>query len=104
MNKGRVAQAGGPADILLRPADDFVRGFLGREDLPLRLLDLRTVAEVARPVSGGPGARIAAGATLRQALTRMLGEHCARLLVENARGEIIGEIDVNDIVAAHHDP
>jgi len=182
MNAGRIVEAGDPAAILLRPRSDFVRGFLGGEDLPLKLLDRRAVAEIARPFAarvvsdplplaeraGGaarpsaeraahdappsaqtPGAaaprvartsdastrsfaeragddarpraestgailrpstepppdggamRIAATATLRQALALMLEHRCARLLVVNASGEITGEIDINDIVARH---
>jgi osmoprotectant transport system ATP-binding protein len=174
MNAGRVVQSGEPAAILLRPEGDFVRGFLGREDLPLRLLDLSTVGEIARPLAGAPrgdargsakmpggdarpvaetpggdaariaqpiagtpggdvrlfaqtpgaitrplaatsdaitpplpetpaaGAlRIAATATLRQALTLILESRSARLLVENGSGDITGEIDIDDIVARH---
>jgi osmoprotectant transport system ATP-binding protein len=100
MKKGRVIQTGHPADILLRPVEDFVRGFLGREDLPLRLLDLATVGARARPLSNasaGAG-RIMDAATLRRALTLMLERHCVRLAVENERGETTGEIDIADIV------
>ena len=122
MNAGRIVQAGDPAAILLRPEGDFVRGFLGREDLPLRLLDLAIVGEKARPLSGaggalagtpggvarplaatpgGDAARIAATATLRQALALMLENRSTRLLVENESTEVTGEIDINDIVAGH---
>ena len=152
MNAGRVVQSGEPAAILLRPEGDFVRGFLGREDLPLRLLDLATVGEIARPLAeaggGGAGplvgtpdaimqpsaqtpgggarplagtpaeivrplteapsdggaARIAATATLRQALTLMLEHRSARLLVENESGDITGEIEIDDIIARHGAP
>ena len=45
MNSGRLVQAGDPASILLAPADDFVREFLGGEALQLRLLDLVPVRE-----------------------------------------------------------
>jgi osmoprotectant transport system ATP-binding protein len=103
MNAGRIVQAGDPAAILLHPQGDFVRGFLGGEDLPLKLLDLATVGEKAHPFAGAGagGARIAATATLRQALALMLERRCARLLVENERGEATGEIDINDIVVGH---
>jgi osmoprotectant transport system ATP-binding protein len=105
MNKGRVVQKGDPAAILLRPKDDFVRGFLGREDLPFRLLDLSIVGEKARPsVSAGVAAAAAIAiketATLRQALTLMLDHHCSRLVVVNQSGETTGEIDIADIVAS----
>ncbi len=104
MNKGRVVQVGAPAEILLRPSDDFVRGFLGGGDLALRLLDLRAVAEIARPFAGAPdgAGRIAETATLRQALALMLETHAGRLLIEKESGEIAGEIDINDIVASQN--
>jgi osmoprotectant transport system ATP-binding protein len=115
MNAGRIVQAGDPAAILLRPQGDFVRSFLGGEDLPLKLLDLSSVGEKARPLTGAAGeiarpfagtpgggaARIAAIATLRQALALMLERRSTHLLVENDRGEATGEIDINDIVAGH---
>jgi osmoprotectant transport system ATP-binding protein len=47
---GRLVQHATPADLLARPADDFVAGFLG-EGRNLKLLSLITLAEVAsRPV------------------------------------------------------
>ncbi|MGO9673543.1 MAG: ABC transporter ATP-binding protein [Methylocella sp.] len=103
MNAGRVVQSGAPAAILLKPEGDFVRDFLGREDLPLRRLDLSSVGETARALTGAGarGERIAATATLRQALALMLEHHGARLIVENERGEATGEIDINDIIVGH---
>ncbi len=99
MEKGRVIAAGAPNDILLRPKDDFVSGFLGREQLSLRLLDLASVGERARPGCGaGAAIAINAAATLRQALSLMLEYRCAQLRVENDAGEVIGAIGVADIV------
>ena len=47
---GRLVQHATPADLLARPADDFVAGFLG-EGRNLKLLSLITLAEVAsRPI------------------------------------------------------
>ncbi|VFU10582.1 ABC transporter ATP-binding protein [Methylocella tundrae] len=105
MDKGRVIQAGAPADILLRPRDAFVEGFLGREDLPLRLLDLATVGERTRPATTAAGSAdepiaIRDTASLRQALTLMLERHRDRLAVENERGELMGEIAVADVLGA----
>ena len=104
MNKGRVIAAGAPADILLRPNDDFVRGFLGREELPLRLLDLATVGAKARPSASPPNSAgammvIKETATLKQALNLMLAHHCDRLAVEGESGGLLGEIGLADIIA-----
>lgn len=108
MNKGRVVQAGPPADILLRPKDEFVHGFLGREDLPFRLLDLATVGEKARPIAGPANSAdapvaIKDTATLRQALTLMLEHHCDRLAIEGENGRWLGEIAFADIIASYED-
>ncbi|MGQ0443721.1 MAG: hypothetical protein ACT4O2_00980 [Beijerinckiaceae bacterium] len=55
MNNGRLIQTGTPASILLAPADDFVRDFLGGESLQLRLLDLVPVRKPyeAREITRG---------------------------------------------------
>ncbi len=100
MNKGAIVQTGAPADILLRPKDDFVRGFLGRDDLPLRLLDLEAVAAHARPLTKAGAPVIGVSASLKDALQMMLDHHCERLLVESDGGDAIGEISVADILRA----
>jgi osmoprotectant transport system ATP-binding protein len=104
MNNGRVVAAGAPADVLLRADDDFVRGFLGREELPLRLLDLSTVGEKARPSASPPNSAdammaIKETATLRQALALMLAHHSDRLAIEAESGGLLGEICLADIIA-----
>ncbi len=101
MNKGRLIQAGAPAQILLHPADDFVRSFLGREALELRLLDFVKVGERMRPGDGG-AATIKASASLKEALNLMLERHCTRLSVRDDNGFGFGEINIADIVADHN--
>jgi osmoprotectant transport system ATP-binding protein len=46
MSEGRVVQNGTPADLLRRPADDFVTAFIG-EDRAIRALQYTTLAELA---------------------------------------------------------
>lgn len=48
MNEGRVVQNGTPADLLRRPAGDFVTTFIG-EDRAIRALQYTTLSEVAAP-------------------------------------------------------
>jgi len=48
MNEGRVVQNGTPADLLRRPAGDFVTTFIG-EDRAIRALQYTTLSEVAVP-------------------------------------------------------
>ncbi|MGY8625203.1 ABC transporter ATP-binding protein [Chromobacterium violaceum] len=49
MDQGRIQQQGSPRDILLHPANDFVRGFFQPDEAGVRLLGLQRVAERMRP-------------------------------------------------------
>lgn len=51
MNHGRIAQFADPITVLTRPANEFVRQFVGQSDLGLKLLDRRLVAERILPIS-----------------------------------------------------
>ncbi|WP_039934460.1 ABC transporter ATP-binding protein [Streptomyces viridochromogenes] len=52
---GHLVQCSSPTELLARPADDFVAGFLGAER-GLKLLSLRTLAAVPQgPAPGGGG-------------------------------------------------
>ena len=53
MREGRIEQVGAPLELFMRPATDFVAGFLG--DPPYSLID----AEVERGEGGGLHARVA---------------------------------------------
>ncbi|MGH6794262.1 MAG: ABC transporter ATP-binding protein, partial [Methylocella sp.] len=99
MNEGRLIQAGAPASILVAPADDFVRDFLGGEGLQLRLLDLVPVRKLMKPGKTGATGTIAAEASLKNALNLMLARRLSSLCVEDERGARLGEIHLSDIVA-----
>ncbi len=99
MSNGRLIQAGTPASILLAPADDFVRDFLGGEALQFRLLDLVPVSKLMKPGKTGATGTIAAEASLKTALNLMLASRSSSLGVEDERGARLGEIHLNDIVA-----
>ncbi len=55
LDHGRIVQSGPPAELLARPANDFVADFVGRGDRGLKLLALRTVGECVRAAGGGLG-------------------------------------------------
>jgi osmoprotectant transport system ATP-binding protein len=99
MNNGRLIQAGTPASILLAPADDFVRDFLGGEALQLRLLDLVPVRKLMKPGKTGAAGMIAAEASLKTALNLMLASRRLSLRVADESGARLGEIHLSDIVA-----
>lgn len=99
MKSGRVVQFGEPASILLAPVDDFVREFLGGENLQLRLLDLVPVCKRMRPGKTRAIETIAADASLKEALNMMLVHRRSTLSVANESGARLGEIHLVDIIA-----
>ncbi|HET7594889.1 MAG TPA: ABC transporter ATP-binding protein [Stellaceae bacterium] len=98
MDRGRLIQAGTPLEILASPANDFVRDLVGQDEVGIRLLSVATVADRLRRGDIGQGPSIAATATLRQALSRMIAEHTDRLAATDAEGRPIGALHLADIV------
>jgi osmoprotectant transport system ATP-binding protein len=104
MEAGRLVQYDTPEAILERPADDFVRDFVGA-DRALKRLSRLVVADYLRPLetvtSAAAGGEIALPltATLREALARMLGEGVRSLPVVDETGSLRGEMSLDDIEA-----
>jgi osmoprotectant transport system ATP-binding protein len=101
MHAGRVEQVAPPAEILRRPATEFVRRFFG-EDRTMLLLDMLRVGELVErtPVGDTTLPTVSADAPLRVALAQLLAsgqEHVA--VVETGGGPIgpIGKIGLNRI-------
>jgi osmoprotectant transport system ATP-binding protein len=98
MDQGRLVQWGTPIELLERPANDFVREFLGGAALGLKLLSLRRVAERARPGETIAGEPVAATAPLSEALSQMVMRRTDRLPVRDASGRAAGAIALADLV------
>lgn len=98
MDKGRVVQVGTPAELLLKPGNEFVRSLVGRDDAGLMLLATEKVADRVRLGPGDGGPSIAAAASLRQALSHMLLVRAERLAVVDDAGRTIGTIEIADLV------
>jgi osmoprotectant transport system ATP-binding protein len=99
LEHGRIVQAGTPAQLLARPANDFVSDFIGRSDLGLKLLGLQTVAERVRAGEPAEGAAIAATMSLREALSLFVDRHVERLPVADAHGRVVGALHFADLLA-----
>ena len=98
MDRGRLVQLGTPVELLTAPDTDFVRDLVGRDDLGVKLLGLAEVASRLRPGETAPGEPIAATASLRQALSRMVAEGSDRLPVAGPAGETEGVIHLADLL------
>ena len=87
-----LAQYDTPAELLARPADDFVARFLGL-DRGLKLLSLRRLdeLELAQPTTDGTAGPRADGATTpRDALALMISARSRSLVVVDAEGDPLG--------------
>lgn len=71
MDAGRLVQHGSPAEIIQKPATDFVAEMVGGVDRPLRLLSLIPVSDIIEdgPAEGHP---LAPDTSLRDALSTCL--------------------------------
>jgi osmoprotectant transport system ATP-binding protein len=99
LDRGRLVQCGTPLTLLRAPANDFVRGFVGQDDHGIRLLSVIPVADRLRPgVAEIAAEPIAATASLRQALSRMIDQGTDRLPVADDAGTPIGTIHLADLV------
>jgi osmoprotectant transport system ATP-binding protein len=98
MQAGRVVQLAPPLDLVTRPANAFVREFVGQEDLGLRLLSVATVRQRLRPMAGAEGLPVAANLTLRQALSAMIERGTDRLGVVDEAGAPLGAIHLADLL------
>ena len=97
MEQGRILQAGSPREILDHPASDFVRALIGMSELGLKRLAVERVEAHMRRGETAAGEAIAASATLKEALSRMLELRRDRLPVRGSDGAT-GTIHLADIV------
>jgi osmoprotectant transport system ATP-binding protein len=100
LDHGRVVQDGTPAQLLAEPANDFVSDFVGRSDLGLKLLGLRTVAEHVRLGEHAEGEALPTSMSLRDALSAFVVRHAERLPVVDGEGRPLGAIHFTDLLRA----
>ena len=98
LDRGRIVQAGPPAQLLAAPANDFVADFFGRAELGLRLLALHRVAERVRAGEQADGAPVADTLSLRDALSLFVVRGATRLPVVDAAGRPLGALHFSDLL------
>ena len=97
LDRGRIVQVATPLQLLAEPANAQVEDFIGRSEVGIRLLSLRSAASLARhePPCAGPG--LPATATLREAVSRLAARHSACVNLTDAAGRHAGVLYVADI-------
>ena len=97
MRDGAVVQIGTPAELIVNPADDYVREFTS--DVPLaRVLRAAEVANKAGKVTQRmPRVK---GDVSVESLLPQLANHKAGVAVEDADGKVVGVATAQDVVAA----
>jgi osmoprotectant transport system ATP-binding protein len=98
LSEGRLIQEGSTIDLLARPADDFVRRLVGADSV-LRQLEYLPVTMALEPVTEVAKASIPAGATLLEAMLRLIQLGGQALLVDE-QGEASGQVSVSSIFRA----
>jgi osmoprotectant transport system ATP-binding protein len=98
MDRGQIVQLGAPLDILEHPANDFVREFVGRQGLGLKLLSVRKIADRLQPRETAEGEPLPLDASLGDALSAMTARHTDRIPVCDAEGHKVGVIALADLV------
>jgi osmoprotectant transport system ATP-binding protein len=98
MSEGRLLQYDRPAQLLTHPADPLVARMTGQSDRAMRLLSLTSAGEAALPGAAGEP-RIAAHASLREALSQLLwcGAPSATVIAED--GSVRGHLTIEAILA-----
>jgi osmoprotectant transport system ATP-binding protein len=103
MDQGRIVQAGTPRELLMQPANDLVRDFIGRSEIGLRLLALSPVEARMRPLTGTEPvdrtASVEVTATLRDAVSALVWHGRETLTVVNGTGEAVGRLHLRDLIA-----
>ena len=103
-NGGRLEQYDPPAQLLAKPANDFVAQFVGT-DRGIKRLAVTPIPDRLRPVADGVGGPVVvAGATLRDALAALLEGGTGSVVVLGEDGPR-GVLTAEDIFTAlHQDP
>jgi osmoprotectant transport system ATP-binding protein len=98
MEAGRLLQYARPDELVVHPATEFVGELLGSGERPFRLLSFRPVRDF---VEAGPatGAPIADTTSLRDVLEETLWTGRDALPVANDKGEVIGRVTLQTVIA-----
>jgi osmoprotectant transport system ATP-binding protein len=99
LDQGRIVQVGSPLDLLAAPVNDFVIDFVGRSDRGIKLLSLKSAAQLARTQSAVTGPGLPCETTLREMVSYMAVHGVAQVNVLDSSGLHAGVVHASDIFA-----
>ncbi|KAB2721994.1 ABC transporter ATP-binding protein [Brucella intermedia] len=97
MDDGKLLQYGPPAEILARPATDFVERLVGTGERPFRLLSLMDLKTVLQP-GAASGETLPVTASQRDALAALLWSGRKALPVLDAEGRPLGRVTLDRLL------
>ena len=97
MDDGKLLQYGPPAEILARPATDFVERLVGTGERPFRLLSLMDLKTVLQP-GDASGATMPVTASQRDALAELLWSGRKALPVLDHDGRPLGQVTLDRLL------
>jgi osmoprotectant transport system ATP-binding protein len=103
MRDGKIVQHASPLEIVLRPADAFVRELVGADDVLRRLSLIPSAAIATQGSEDVSPIALDAGASLRDALSLLLESRASSVRVQNGDGSSLGSVDLEMIRAASVD-
>ncbi len=103
MDDARLLQYGKPAELLTRPAEEFVERLVGTAERPFRLLSLVRIGDAIEP-GDAPGRPLDAATNMRDALSHLMWCGKDMLPVTDASGALLGRITVEAILARARQP
>ena len=98
MDRARLLQYATPAELLTRPAEDFVEQLVGTAERPFRLLSLMRVQQAVEQ-GDAEGEPVLVTDSLRDALSRLIWTGRDTLPVADASGARVGRVSVKGIMA-----
>lgn len=97
MDAGRLVQYATPAEMLARPASDFVESLLDPNERPFRLLSLAPAAEAVEP-GHADGPAIDAASSQRDALAELMWSGRMALPVVGEGGRPLGRVTLETLM------
>lgn len=98
LDDGRIVQQGNPLSILMRPANDKVIEFIGRNDIGIKCLSLELVKNHVKQGVAVNDVKIAEQATLKEALSEFVAQGVSTMTVVDQMQRRIGVVHFNDLL------